>query len=100
VGTVDMLAFLDCPSLRKVEFFEVEKIDSSAFELERMVFPSLSEEPKAKGLEEIIFHARVGVLCSRAFSNNADLQTVIGMENVETIEGDPFTGTPLENKFV
>lgn len=100
VGTVDMCAFLDCPSLRKVEFFEVEEIDSSAFELERMVFPSLSEEPKAKGLEEIIFHARVGVLCSRAFSNNADLQTVIGMENVETIEGDPFTGTPFENKFV
>ena len=100
VGTVDMWAFLDCPSLRKVEFFEVWKIDSSAFELERMVFPSLSEEPKTKGLQEITFHNRVGVLGNRAFSNNAGLETVTGMEKVENIEGDPFVGTPLENKLI
>ena len=51
-------------------------------------------------LRELIFNGRVGTIKGRAFSNNAMLETVTGMENVENIEGDPFVGTPFETKAV
>ena len=38
--------------------------------------------------------------CKRAFSNNSMLEAINGIENVENIEEDPFSGTPFENKTV
>ena len=32
------------------------------------------------------------------FAYNAVLETVIGLENVENFEEDPFVGTPFETK--
>ena len=100
VGTIAFGAFCGCPALEKVELFEVEKIESRAFGLERPAWPGRKMEPRSDGLREVNFRNRVGTLCNNAFSYNAMLETVTGMENVENIEGDPFVGTPFENKQV
>ena len=97
VGRIGCEAFYRCPSLEKVEFFEVEKIDTQAFELE-IYYPGAKIEPSKNGLREIVFHNRVGVIGHRAFGDNSMLENVIGIENVESIEGDAFDGTPFENK--
>lgn len=91
-------AFSECPSLAKIEFFEVEKIEHCAFELERTSWPGKKIDPRSDGLREVSFQSRVGVLCNNAFSYNAMLKTVTGLENVENIEDDPFIGTPFAKK--
>ena len=45
-----------------------------------------------------VFHNRVGTIGYRAFGDNSMLETVTGIENVEQMDGDPFMGTPFENK--
>ncbi len=98
VGTIAFGAFSGCPALEKVELFEVEKIGSCAFELDRPSWPGKEMKPRSDGLREVNFRNRVGTLCNNAFSYNAMLETVTGMENVENIEGDPFVGTQFETK--
>ena len=98
IGTIECGAFSECPALEKVELFEVDKIGSCAFELDRPSWPGKEMKPRSDGLHEVNFRNRVGTLCDNAFSYNAMLETVTGMENVENIEGDPFVGTPFKNK--
>ena len=97
VGHIHCDAFSKCPSLKKIEFFEVEEIDSFAFELE-IYYPGAKIVPSKTGLREVVFHNRVGRIGYRAFGDNSLLKTVVGLENVENIEGDPFVGTPFETK--
>ncbi len=97
VGTIGLEAFSKCPSLAKIEFFEVEKIENYAFELE-IYYPGAKIVPSKTGLREVVFHNRVGTIGYRAFGDNAMLESVVGIENVEQIEGDPFAGTPFEKK--
>lgn len=97
VGRIGMHAFSGCPALTKVELSEVETVDFGAFELVRS-YPGRKVEPRNDGLQEITFHGRVGTLHDKAFSNNSMLETVNGLENVENMEGDPFSGTPFEKK--
>ncbi len=97
VGRIGCEAFYRCPSLEKVEFFEVEKIETQAFELE-IYYPGAKIEPSKNGLREVVFHNRVGAIGHRAFGDNSMLENVIGIENVENIEEDAFAGTPFENK--
>ena len=66
--------------------------------MDRPSWPGKEMKPRSDGLREVIFRNRVGTLCNNAFSYNAMLETVTGMENVENIEGDPFVGTPFETK--
>ena len=98
ISTINFEAFYGCSSLEKVELFEVEKIESFAFELDHPSWPGAKMKPRSDGLREVNFRNRVGTLCNNAFSYNAMLETVMGMENVENIEGDPFVGTPFETK--
>ena len=98
VGTIAFGAFSGCPALEKVELFEVEKIESCAFELDRPSWPGKEMKPRSDGLRDVNFRNRVGTLCNNAFSYNAVLENVTGMKNVENIEGDPFVGTPFEKK--
>ena len=100
IDTIAFGAFSGCPALEKVELFEVEKVESCAFELDRPSWPGKEMKPRSDGLREVNFRNRVGTLCNNAFSYNAMLKTVTGMENVENIEGDPFVGTPFENEQV
>ena len=99
VESIEFGAFFGCPSLEKIEFFEVEKIENGAFELQHPYYPGGKVEPREDGLRAIIFHNRVGTLCGDAFAYNAMLETVTGMENVELVERNPFIGKPFENKF-
>lgn len=98
IGVIEFEAFYGCSSLEKVELFEVEKIESCAFELDHPSWPGAKMKPRSDGLREVNFRNRVGTLCNNAFSYNAMLETVTGMDNVENIEGDPFVGTPFETK--
>ena len=98
IGVIEFGAFSECPSLEKVELFDVEKIGHDAFELERPSWPGKEMKPRSDGLRNVIFHNRIGTLTDGAFAYNAMLESIVGMENVETIEGDPFVGTPFENK--
>ena len=95
VGTIGLEAFSRCPSLKKIEFFEVEKIENYAFELE-IYYPGAKIVPSKTGLREVVFHNRVGTVGYRAFGDNSMLETVVGVENVENMDGDPFVGTPFE----
>ena len=97
VGRIGLQAFYRCPSLEKGEFFEVDKIDTQAVELE-IYYPGAKIVPSKNGLREVVFHNRVGEIGHRAFGDNAILKNVIGIENVENIEADAFVGTPFENK--
>ena len=97
VGRIGMHAFSGCPSLTKVELTEVQTVDFGAFELVRS-WPGRKVEPTKGGLREITFRGRIGTLKEKAFSNNAMLETIVGLENVECMEGDPFIGTPFEKK--
>ena len=97
VGRIGCEAFYRCPSLEKVEFFEVEKIETQAFELE-IYYPGAKIEPSKNGLREIVFHNRVGAIGHRAFGDNSMLENVIGIENVESIEEDAFVGTSFKSK--
>ena len=100
IGTIEFGAFSECSSLEKVELFDVEKIGHCAFELERPSWPGKEMKPRKDGLREVNFRNRVGMLSSDAFAYNAMLETVTGIENIENIEGNPFMGTPFENKQV
>lgn len=86
--------------MTKVDFYEVDKIYFGAFEHKSPSRLEQKVEPTKDGLREITFHGRVGTVCKRAFSNNSMLEAVNGIENVENIEEDPFSGTPFENKTV
>lgn len=99
VGCIEFKAFSKCPSLKKIEFFEVEKIERGAFQPLSLSYPD-EKKTGVDGLREVVFHGRVGLLCDGAFSHNATLETVEGIDNVENFEGDPFCETPFENKFV
>ena len=99
VDTIGGEAFSKCPSLTKIEFFEVEKIANYAFELETY-YPGAQITPSKTGLREIVFYNRVGTIGYRAFGDNSMLETVVGIENVEQMDGDPFVGTPFEKKSV
>ena len=81
-----------------MELLKVGKIERYAFELDHPSGPDKEMKPRSDGLREVNFRNRVGTLCNNAFSYNAMLETVTGMDNVENIEGDPFVGTPFENK--
>ena len=98
VGRIGLHAFSGCPALAKVELYEVETIELGAFELVRPSCPGRKIEPGKDGLREITFRGRVGTIKERAFSNNAMLDTINGLENVESMESDTFCGTPFENK--
>ena len=103
IGRIEAAAFAHCPDLNCIDFYEVEKIDSCAFELcekdyrreswERKIFA-----PDEAGLKEIVFHNHVGEIFHKAFLGNLNLKTIKGTENIENIEGDPFVGTPFETK--
>ena len=99
VGVIESEAFSKCPLLEKIEFFEVEKIKNYAFELE-IYYPGAQITPSKTGLREIVFHNHVGTIGYRAFGDNSMLETVVGIENVERMDGDPFAGTPFEKKSV
>ena len=98
VGTIDSSAFAECPALTKVDFYETEKIGYAAFERKSAAWTGQKVEPTKDGLREITFHGRIGTLSNNAFANNSILETINGLENVETMEGDPFSGTPFEKK--
>ena len=55
-------------------------------------------KPRSDGLRNVTFHGRIGTLGRNSFAYNAMLETVIGLENVENFEEDPFVGTPFETK--
>lgn len=99
VGQIGVHAFYRCPSLEKIEFFDVEKIETQAFELE-IYYPGAKIVPSKNGLREVVFHNRVGAIGHRAFGDNSMLENVTGIENVENIEEDAFVGTPFKNKSV
>ena len=96
VGRIGLHAFSGCPALEKVELYEVEEIELGAFELVRQSWPGQKVELRKDGLRELVFNGRVGTIKERAFSNNAMLETVKGLENVESMESDSFCGTPFE----
>ena len=98
ISTINFEAFYGCSSLEKVELFEVEKIESCAFELDHPSWPGQEMKPRLDGLRNVTFHNRIGMLENNSFAYNAMLERVAGMENVENINGDPFVGTPFENK--
>lgn len=98
VGRIRLHAFSGCPALEKVEIYEVEEIELGAFELVRPSWPGQKVELRKDGLRELTFHGRVGAIKERAFSNNAMLEKINGLENVESMESDAFCGTPFENK--
>ena len=98
ISTINFEAFYGCSSLEKVELFEVEKIESFAFELDHPSWPGKEMKPRLDGLRNVTFHGRIGTLGRNSFAYNAMLETVIGLEKVENIEGDPFVGTPFETK--
>lgn len=100
IGTIGFGAFADCPSLEKIELFEVEKIESLAFAPAGSPYHGEIYVPRKVGLREVVFSGHANVLSNWSFLRNAMLETVIGMENIEHIEGDPFAGTPFENKQV
>lgn len=96
VGRIGLHAFSGCPALEKLELYEVEAIELGAFELVRPSWPGQKVELRKDGLREITFHGRVGAIKERAFSNNAMLEKINGLENVESMESDSFSGTPFE----
>ena len=98
IGIIEFEAFAGCPSLEKIELFEVKKIECLAFAPAGSPYYGEVYVPQQVGLREVVFRGHIGALSSRAFLRNAMLETVTGMENVEHIEGDPFEGTPFENK--
>ena len=98
VGNIGLKAFSKCPSLEKIEFFEVEKIENYAFELE-IYYPGAKIVPSKTGLREVVFRNRVGTIGYRAFGDHSLLETVVGVENVEKMDGDPFAGTLFEKKL-
>ena len=98
VVTIDSSAFAECPALTKVDFYEVEKIGYAAFERKSAAWTGQKVEPTKDGLREITFRGRIGTLSNSAFSNNSMLETINGLENVESMEGDPFSGTPFEKE--
>lgn len=98
VGRIGLHAFSGCPALAKVEFHEVDTIELGAFELVRPLWPGQKVEPRKDGLRELAFYGHVGTIKERAFSNNAMLETINGLENVESVESDTFCGTLFEKK--
>jgi uncharacterized protein YrzB (UPF0473 family) len=103
VGHIEEYAFAHCPDLNHVDFYEVEKIGSHAFELcesdyHRRSWERKKVDPSKAGLKQIFFHNHIGEICDQAFAGNLNLQSINGLESVEGLEGDPFIGTPFEKK--
>lgn len=88
VGTIHHMAFYSCSSLEKLELPEVNEINSHAFS-------------EGQGLRELRFKGKVGHVKGYAFAGNQHLETVEGMENIQTVEedSDPFRYTPFEGKL-
>lgn len=103
-------AFLGCISLEKLELPDVEEIGRDAFALDSVKFVSQLKEEFRKasfarcadrGLKELRFNGKVGLLRADAFAMHMRLETVIGLENIESVEenSDPFRYTPFADKL-
>ena len=110
IGKIGSDAFYGCRSLEKLELPEVNEISYCAFAVGPADLIARTKEEKrqenlalyaGQGLRELRFNGKVGLIKRDAFELNQRLETVEGLENIQSVDesGDPFRYTPFEGKL-
>lgn len=110
VGKIGSNAFYGCRNLEKLELPEVNEIGYNAFAIGPAdLIAQIKEEKRredldlyaGRGLRELRFKGKVGLVKRHAFALNQRLETVEGLENIQSIDesADPFQYTPFEGKL-
>ena len=107
VGEIGSEAFYSCIRLEKLELPEVNEIGYEAFAVGPAYLIARTKEEKrqddlalyaGQGLRELRFNGKVGLVKRHAFALNQRLETIDGLENLQSIDesGDLFRYTPFE----
>ena len=110
VGAIGSGAFYGCNSLETLELPEVNEIGYEAFAVGPADLIARTKEEKRqedlsfyadRGLRELRFNGKVGLVKRDAFALNQRLEIVEGLENIQSVDesDDPFRFTPFEGKL-